>query len=340
MRMAALVMNSISGGSGNDTIHGGGGNDTVYFVFNSSQFIITHEADGTVTVADINPKRAGVDTLMGVRFAQFADTTEVLFNKAPTALGLSSASFSEAMQIGGVVATLSARDADGDALEWSLNDPSGTFTLDASVLRLGKLADYESGVHTYNITLTASDAYGSSSQSFTLNLTNAIETTGLLLTGTRGIDTLIGEAGDDAIAGLGGNDVLKGEAGNDRLSGGLGNDQLWGGDGRDVFVFDTKLNKSTNVDKIVDFSAADDSFQLDNAIFTKLGAGSLTKPKMLKSSVFVKGTKAKDAQDRIIYDKKTGSVCYDQDGTGSKAQAKIAILGNKAALSHKDFFVI
>ena len=37
------------------------------------------------------------------------------------------------------------------------------------------------------------------------------------------------------------------------LSGGLGNDKLAGGAGKDVFVFDTKPNKTTNVDHIVDF---------------------------------------------------------------------------------------
>jgi hypothetical protein len=332
---------TFKGGRGDDTIRGGGGSDTAVFSGARVNYTISRNLDGSITVVDANPNGEGADKLTDIRFAKFADTTEVFFNKAPTALGISATSFSEAIQVGGVIATLSARDADGDAIKWTLSDPSGAFTLDGNTLRLGKPVDYESGIHAFSITLTASDAYGgSTSQSFILNLINAIETTGLVLTGTPGVDTLIGEAGDDAIAGLGGNDVLKGEAGNDRLSGGLGNDQLWGGDGRDVFVFETRLNKRTNVDKIVDFSAADDSMYLENAIFTKLGSGSATRPKKITSDMFVKGTKAKDAEDRIIYDKKTGALYYDQDGTGSKAQVKIAVLTNKAALSHNDFFVI
>ena len=54
----------------------------------------------------------------------------------------------------------------------------------------------------------------------------------------------------------------------------------------------------------------------------------------------VTGTKAQDREDRIVYDKKTGSLYYDQDGTGSKAQVKIATIVNKTTLKFDDFFVI
>ena len=58
------------------------------------------------------------------------------------------------------------------------------------------------------------------------------------------------------------------------------------------------------------------------------------------ADMFTTGTKAKDAEDRIVFDKKAGSLYYDQDGTGSKAQVKIATLTNKAVLKYSDFFVI
>ncbi|MBL0402739.1 calcium-binding protein [Microvirga aerilata] len=138
----------------------------------------------------------------------------------------------------------------------------------------------------------------------------------------------------------GANDTLAGEAGHDRLYGGLGNDLLSGGAGKDVFVFDTKLNKRTNVDQIADFRYQDDSVYLENRIFTKLGAGTASKPKKFNSDMFTTGTKAQDAEDRIVYDKKSGALYYDQDGTGSKAQVKIATITNKAVLKHSDFFVI
>jgi Ca2+-binding RTX toxin-like protein len=93
------------------------------------------------------------------------------------------------------------------------------------------------------------------------------------------------------------------------------------------------------VDKILDFKSKDDSIYLDDAIFTKLGRGSATGVKF-KSDMFVENNKAKDREDRIVYDKKTGSLYYDQDGTGSKAQVKIATLTNKEKLFFHDFFVI
>jgi Ca2+-binding RTX toxin-like protein len=152
-------------------------------------------------------------------------------------------------------------------------------------------------------------------------------------------NSLWGQAGNDRLTGDLGNDRLYGGSGNDRVAGGSGNDQLKGEAGRDVFVFDTRLSKSTNVDKVYDFKSRDDSFQLENSIFTKLGKGS-SKGVKFKSDMFVEGKKAQDREDRIVYDKKTGALYYDQDGTGSKAQVKIATITNKTKLYYHDFFVI
>lgn len=170
------------------------------------------------------------------------------------------------------------------------------------------------------------------------------------LTGSNTANEIVGHGGRNALRGLDGNDVLKassgndtlkGDAGSDRLHGGAGNDKLYGGTGtgRDVFVFDTKPNKTSNVDRIYDFNPKYDSIQLENKVFTKLGKGS-TKGVKFKADMFVKGDAAKDQEDRIIYDNKTGALCYDQDGTGSKAQVKIATLSKNLKLTHHDFFVI
>ncbi|MBD2746262.1 hypothetical protein IC232_06060 [Microvirga sp. BT688] len=142
------------------------------------------------------------------------------------------------------------------------------------------------------------------------------------------------------MSGNGKNNILAGLEGDDFLGGGLGNDQMTGGSGRDVFVFDAKPNKSTNVDKILDFKSKDDSIHLDNNVFAKLGSGNPSGPKKFGVDMFVEGTKAKDKEDRIVYDKKTGSLYFDADGTGKTAQVKIATLSNKEKLFHHDFFVI
>jgi Ca2+-binding RTX toxin-like protein len=144
---------------------------------------------------------------------------------------------------------------------------------------------------------------------------------------------------DEKLYGNSGKDKLYGNGGNDLLDGGSGSDALYGGTGKDTFVFDTAPHKTRNVDTIYDFKSRDDSIWLDNAVFTKLGRGSTAGVKF-KSDMFVENSKAKDWEDRIVYDKKTGALHYDQDGTGSKAQVKIATISNKTKLYYHDFFVI
>jgi serralysin len=155
------------------------------------------------------------------------------------------------------------------------------------------------------------------------------------------VENLTAATGRSTIA-LTGNthaNLITGNAGANRLSGREGNDQLRGGSGKDVFVFDTKLNKRTNVDKILDFSSASDSIFLENKIFTKLGAGS-SKGKKFTSDMFVTAKRAQDAEDRIVYDRKSGALYYDKDGVGGSAQVKIATLTNKTKLYWHDFYVI
>ena len=158
-------------------------------------------------------------------------------------------------------------------------------------------------------------------------------------------DVVYGGDGNDALYGGGGKDKVMGHAGNDDISGGAANDVLSGGKGKDAFIFDARLGTSktdrkVSFDKITDFNVRDDSFHLDNAVFKKLGAGSATKPKALKKSYFEVGTKAKDKDDYLIYDRKTGIISYDPDGSGAKAAIEFAQVKKGLALTQKDFFVI
>ncbi|MFC5483168.1 calcium-binding protein [Microvirga aerilata] len=161
------------------------------------------------------------------------------------------------------------------------------------------------------------------------------------LYGGGGNDQVSGGAGNDWVYGGIGNDQVSGGIGNDRLYGDAGKDQLTGGAGKDYFVFNSKPNKTTNIDKIVDFNVRDDSIYLENAIFKALGkAGSSTKPALLKSSFFYSGTKAHDKDDHIIHNKKTGAIYYDVDGTGSSQLVQIATVNKGLTLTYKDFYVI
>jgi len=139
--------------------------------------------------------------------------------------------------------------------------------------------------------------------------------------------------------------TIIGGSGRNTIDGGAGNDRLTGGAGKDTFRFDTKLGNSktdrkVNFDTITDFNAKQDSIQLDNAVFKKLGAGSRKSPKLLNEDFFTIGSKAKDENDYIIYNKKTGILSYDPDGSGSKAAIEFARLEKHPSISYKDFFVI
>ncbi|WP_262296000.1 calcium-binding protein [Microvirga sesbaniae] len=139
--------------------------------------------------------------------------------------------------------------------------------------------------------------------------------------------------------------TIMGGSGRDTMGGGGGNDRLTGGAGKDAFRFDTKLgnsktDRSVNFDTITDFNAKQDRMQLDNAVFKKLGAGSHKLPKLLNKDFFVTGTNAKDANDYIIYNKKTGILSYDADGSGSRAAVEFARLEKHPSISYKDFFII
>jgi Ca2+-binding RTX toxin-like protein len=129
--------------------------------------------------------------------------------------------------------------------------------------------------------------------------------------------------------------LVRGNDGANVLDGGGGNDILFGMGGTDTFSFSTALGAG-NVDRIADFSVADDQIQLDSAIFTALGVGALD------ASAFKDNfLGSRDADDRIIYNSNTGSLFYDADGSGNGFVAvKFAMLVPGLSLSAADFTVI
>ena len=100
-------------------------------------------------------------------------------------------------------------------------------------------------------------------------------------------------------------------------------------------MFDTALNKSTNIDTISDFSVADDNIHLENAVFTEVGSWG-----NMASSAFWTGTKAHDSSDRIIYDNASGNLYYDLDGTGSSAAVQFGKLAPNLKMTAADFFIL
>ncbi|NBJ11116.1 polysaccharide lyase family 7 protein [Microvirga arsenatis] len=153
------------------------------------------------------------------------------------------------------------------------------------------------------------------------------------------------KSGAAPIKGDAGKNILNGKASPDIFYSGYGNDVLHGGGGKDVFVFDTKLgtsktDRSVNFDRIQDFSAGSDSIWLDDRIFTALGKGKPSQPAPLKKDLFVDGLRAKDKNDYVLYDRKTGILAYDPDGSGSKGAIEFARLKAGTLLTHKDLFIV
>lgn len=151
----------------------------------------------------------------------------------------------------------------------------------------------------------------------------------------RGNDTISGEDGNDRLYGNSGNDNLSGGANDDRLYGASGTDVLRGGSGRDAFVFHTALDGTTNVDRIRDFSVANDTVWLENTVFTNAGSTG-----RLKSAAFWTGDAAHDASDRIIYDRDDGILYYDSDGTGAVEQVAFAKLATGLRMTNADFQIV
>jgi RTX calcium-binding nonapeptide repeat (4 copies) len=155
------------------------------------------------------------------------------------------------------------------------------------------------------------------------------------LYGVSGNDRVYGEAGNDRLYGNLGNDYVRGGAGNDRIYGGSGNDSLYGDANADAFVFNTTPNGATNIDSIRDFSARDDRVWLDNSVFTAVGRnGDLT------PGAFWRGSEAHDTSDRVIYDRSTGILYYDQDGTGATEQVAFAKLTTKPTFTYADILIV
>ncbi len=127
---------------------------------------------------------------------------------------------------------------------------------------------------------------------------------------------------------------ITGNAGNNVLNGSTGKDTLTGAAGADHFFFSTTLGTS-NVDYITDYSVASDTIRLENSIFTAAGAAGT-----LAASAFRIGTAAADSTDRIIYNKATGALLYDANGSAAGGAVQFATLDDGLALTRSDFLIV
>ena len=195
--------------------------------------------------------------------------------------------------------------------------------IDTVVVTLGSPGSYTLGTNLEKLILLAGTTGAGN------NLNNTI-------TGNDGNNYLYGRGGNDILNGMMGNDILVGGGGSDILIGRTGNDTLKGGRGADRFDF---IDPSVEgVDRIVDFSVAQDTIGISAASAYFQGAG-LTANAAITTDQFRIGASAGDAGDRFIYNSTTGGLFFDRDGIGGTAQVQLATLSTGLAMTNADVFV-
>lgn len=316
--------------SGDDDVYGGAGND--YLLGGNGADTIAGDAGDDVIYGG-SPATVPVNILKSIVINYNGDT-DALIPPEPTT---------------GIPGDMAADDESNDVLDGGAGNDTinGGRGADQMTGGLGDDRFYVDNVgdRVYEATAQGNDA-AYSSVSYTLTASQSIETlsttvqagtTAINLAGNELAQRINGNEGTNTLSGLAGNDTLVGYGGTDWLKGGPGNDTLYGGNGNDNFVFNTALNASTNVDRIMDFSVPADTIYLDNAVMAGVGAtlGTLSAAKFWKSTAGI----AHDADDRIIYDIDTGRLFYDANGNASGGATHFATLAPNLALTNADFVV-
>jgi Ca2+-binding RTX toxin-like protein len=327
--------NEIDGGGGNDVLNGGTGADTMRGGAGNDVYVVDNAGD---VVDETAFGSDGIDRVVSsVRSINLSDAVHY---RGAIEIALLSGS-----------ANLNLT---GNALNNALTGNAGANVLNgmagADVMRGMAGNDTYVRDHVNDIvdeSIAGSSGFDTVQSVLAINLSDTVRFKGAvenaMLTGAANVNAfgnalanvLTGNAGVNTLNGMAGNDSLRGMDGNDRLYGSVGNDTLAGGTGNDVFVFNTALNNSANVDAITDFSAPNDTIWLDNAVFAALGATGA-----LAASAFHLGAAATDTAHRILYDSSNGWLRYDADGSGASAAIHFATLTTHPAITSADFVVV
>ncbi len=308
---------TLTGGRGADLLNGGDGDDV--FLFNSGDIVAGERViggGGTDTLRLLGDTDMSLMRLSGIERIAFDGATRLWLNDSLPQTPTTIVGDAQANEI--TVRLLSGSAIDLRA--WSFTNWSVADKL---------LLEGSSGSDVFYAPTVSVTADGGDGHDLLAGAAGSD-----LLSGADGYDTLTGGDGADILDGGAGIDDLSGGDGNDRIAGGIGNDMLAGGSGKDSFLFDSKLGKS-NVDRIADFNPKDDTILLARTVFSKIA-----KKETLTKGAFYIGAKAHDKDDRIVYNKKTGDLSYDPDGSGKAAAVTFAKLKAGLALTEKDFFVL
>jgi Ca2+-binding RTX toxin-like protein len=290
----------LNGDAGDDTLDGGSGIDTMAGGDGSDTYYVDNAGD---VVIETNASALGG------------------FDRVVTSVShVMAANVEELELLGGSI------NGTGNALDNLIIAGSGVNAIDGGA-----------GIDTLSFE-TAVAASGTTGVTLTLGAAG-VKTTASGISGADtviNVENLIGSDYNDTLSGNAGINVIRGGEGADVLNGMGGNDYLTGGAGNDTFVFTTALNGTTNVARIEDFAKGEDRIRLENAVFTKLA----TTGTLGVNNFKVIGSAALDTDDYILYDKASGALYYDADGSGAGAAVQFAIVGVNLALANTDFTVI
>ncbi|HEX8640025.1 MAG TPA: M10 family metallopeptidase [Allosphingosinicella sp.] len=313
------LANRISGNGGANRLDGGGGADVMIGGAGDDVYIVDSGADRIVEAAG-----GGIDLVRSrVSFTLGSGVENLVLDGTGAINGTGNGATN---RIGGNAAANVLNGAGGNDT-MSGGRGNDTYYVDSA----GDVVVEGAGAYGVDQVFSSiSYALGANVENLTL-----IGTSSLRGLGNGLANNIVGNDAANLIQGGAGADTLAGGAGDDRIHGGTGNDVLRGDAGKDGFYFETPLNGSSNVDRILDFSRADDTIFLDCDVFKGLAATGA-----LSSGEFRAGTGARDASDRIIYDQSSGSIYYDPDGIGGAAQVLFATVAAGRYLTSADFVAV
>ncbi|KAF5884565.1 cadherin domain-containing protein [Rhizobium sp. PEPV16] len=169
------------GGGGYNIIDGGAGTDTAVFSAKFADYMLGYRYDNESHIVR-SLSGQDEDILTDVEFARFADgvyefatRTFTSTNNAPTNIQLSKTALSEDTPIWTTVGLLSARDADGDTLTYTLLDGANDhFRINGNRIVTSKALDYETAkLHT--IKVAVSDGKVTVEKDITINVLDVNE---------------------------------------------------------------------------------------------------------------------------------------------------------------------
>ncbi|MDQ0323983.1 Ca2+-binding RTX toxin-like protein [Pararhizobium capsulatum DSM 1112] len=306
--------NKLNGKGGVDTMTGGAGNDT-YYVDKAGDVVVETSTGGTSDWVATSVSYALSSSAYVEKLSTTSSSGTAAINLTGNGITQTITGNAGANKIDGKGGADTMRGGGGN--DTYIVDNAGDVIVESST---GGTSDW--------VATSVSYALSSSAYVEKLSTTSSASTTAINLTGNSIAQAITGNAGANIINGSGGNDTLIGGGGNDKLTGGAGND---------TFLFNSAVSATTNVDKISDFNVAADTIRLENAIFIALTAlGTLASGAFASNSTGLAG----DSSDRIIYEKDTGELYYDANGSGAGGGIHFATLTGNLSLTNADFFVI